>query len=183
MAVVVTAAVGAAVDWTWQIPAVFGPAVVCAALLVASEPSPRPVRNGLWLGFGAVVAAWIAMIAGAVVVLTHIELAQSRDAASAGRIDEAIDRARAARTIQPWSAEPYTQLALLEQARGDLPAAFGYLRQAEARDSEDWRLVVIEATLQRQRGDSGAAAEAIQRAQSLSPFSLVSLVEAPPGHE
>ncbi len=133
-AVVVTAAVSAAVDWTWQIPAVFGPAVVCAALLTASAPSAR-VRNGLWLGFGTVVAAWIAIIGSAVVVLTHIELDRSRDAAGAGNVDQAIDRARTARSIQPWSAEPYTQLALLEEDRGDFPAALGYLGQAQDRDS------------------------------------------------
>jgi hypothetical protein len=181
-AVVVTAAVGATIDWTWQIPAVFGPAVICAGLLAASAPS-RPVRNGLWLGFGAVVAAWMAMIAGAVVVLTEIELDRSRDAAAAGNIEQAIDRAKTAHTIQPWSAEPYTQLALLEGQRGDLPAALGYLRQAEDRDSQDWRLFVIEARLQRQSGDAVAAFEAFSHAQGLSPFSLVSLVEAPPDHE
>jgi hypothetical protein len=181
-AVVATGALGAAVDWIWQIPAVFGPAVVCAGLLVASAPSRRMVRNGLWLGFGTVVAAWIAIIGSAVVVLTEIELTRSRDAAGEGRIADAIDRARTARSIQPWSAEPYTQLALLEGQRGDLPAAFGYLRQAQERDSEDWRLVVIEARLQQQSGNHQEALGAALRAQNLCPFPLVSLADTPPDH-
>jgi hypothetical protein len=175
VAVVATGALGATVDWTWQIPAVFGPTVVCAGLLAASAPSGQ-VRNGPWLGFGTVVAAWIAMIGSAVVVLTHIELDRSRDAAGAGNIEQAIDRARTARSIQPWSAEPYTQLALLEEQRADLPAALDYLGQAQDRDSEDWRLYVIEARLHREGGDPDAGLVALYQAELLSPFPVVELV-------
>jgi hypothetical protein len=179
VAVVVAGAVGAAVDWTWEIPAVFGPAVVCAALLLASAPSRRPARDGYWLGLGTVAAAWIAMVAAGLVVLTDLELERSRDAAAADRIGEATDRARAAKTVQPWSSEPYTQLAELEAQRGDLSQALADLRQAEARDSEDWRLPLIEASLLQRRGDGAAAQSAFVRAQGLSPLPLVSVVFAP----
>ena len=81
LAVVVAGAVGAAVDWTWEIPAVYGPAVACAALLLASAPSRPLGRDGYWLGLGTVAAAWVAMVAGGLVVLTEVELSQSRDAA------------------------------------------------------------------------------------------------------
>ena len=178
MAIVATAALGAAVDWTWQIPAVFGPAVVCAGLLVASAPSARAARSGPWLGFGVLAAAWIAIVGSAIVLLTEIELSRSRDAAGDGQVAEAIDRARTARSIQPWSAEPYTQLALLEGQRRDYPAALAYLRQAQERDSEDWRLYVIEARLQRQSGNPAAGFAATVHAELFSPFSLVSLGEA-----
>ncbi len=178
LAVVVAGAVGAAVDWTWEIPAVYGPAVACAALLLVSTPSRPLGRDGYWLGLGTVAAAWVAMVAGGLVVLTEVELSQSRDAAGGDRIAEGIDRARAARTVQPWSAEPYTQLALLEQQRGDLPQAFAYLRQAEQRDSEDWRLVLIEATLQHASGNDAAARSAFARAQRRAPLSLGPVVFA-----
>jgi O-Antigen ligase len=175
-AVVAAAAIGAAVDWTWEIPAVFGPAVVCAALLTTSAPSRPLARDGYWLGLGAVAAAWVAMVAGGLVLLTELELRQSRDAAGAEDIAEAIDRAEAARTVQPWSSAPYTQLALLEQQRGDLPAALAQLREAQERDSEDWRLPFIEASLLQRSGSGAAAQVAYRRAQSLSPLSLVSVV-------
>jgi hypothetical protein len=172
IAVIAAAAIGAAVDWTWEIPAVFGPAVICAALLTASAPSRRPASDGYWLGLGTVAAAWVAMVAAGLVVLTELELRQSRDAAGSDDITAAIDRARAAKTVQPWSSEPYTQLALLEEQRGDIPAALAALRQAEDRDSEDWRLLLIEASLLRKSGDGAAAEIAFSRAQSLSPVSL-----------
>jgi hypothetical protein len=176
VAVVVAGAVGAAVDWTWEIPAVFGPAVICAALLLASSPARPLARDGYWLGLGTVAAAWIAMVAAGLVVLTDLELQQSRDAANANQIGEAIDRARAAKTVQPWSSEPYTQLAQLEADRGDLSQALAELRQAEERDSEDWRLPLIEASLLRKRGDGAASRTAFARAQSLSPLPLATSV-------
>jgi tetratricopeptide (TPR) repeat protein len=169
-AVVVAGAVGACVDWTWEIPAAFGPAVVCAGLLTASAPSRRLARDGYWLGVGAVAAAWVAMVAGALVVLGELELRQSRDAAASNRIDDAIDRARAARTVMPWSAEPYTQLALLEEQRGSMDQALSYLNKAQERDTDDWRLALIESRLQSERGDGAAAGTAFGRAHDLSPF-------------
>jgi hypothetical protein len=177
-AVAVTGAVGATVDWTWEIPAVFGPAIVCCALLAASAPSTRPPRAVPWIGFGAVIAAWIGMVAAGVVMLTHIELDRSRDAAAAGDVPTAIDRARAARAIQPWAAEPYTQLALLEAQRGDIPRALDYLKGAETRDENDWRLFAIEATLHQRTGDGAAVAADLERAQAVSPVAVGSVLGA-----
>jgi hypothetical protein len=176
LAVTLTGAIGAAVDWTWEIPAVFAPALVCAALLLASAPSRPLARDGYWLGLGTVTAAWVAMVAGGLVVLTHLELDRSREAAGANQVTEGVERARAAKTVQPWSAEPYTQLALLEEQRGDIPGALAALRQAEDRDSEDWRLPLIEARLELKRGDQTASTQAIMRARSLSPLPLDSLI-------
>jgi O-Antigen ligase len=170
IAVIAAAAVGAAVDWTWEIPAAFAPAVICAGLIAASAPRPRLRRDSYWLGAATVAAAWVAMVAGALVVLTEVELDQSRDAAAADRIGEGIHRAEQARTVMPWSAEPYTQLALLEERRGDIEAALRNLEEAESRDSEDWRLPLIEARLQATRGDELAAWMALQRSRALSPM-------------
>jgi O-Antigen ligase len=170
VAVIASAAFGAAVDWTWEIPAAFAPAVICAGLLAASAPRPRLRRDSYWLGAGTVAAAWVAMVAGALVVLAELELEQSRDAAAANRIGEGIRRAEQARTVTPWSAEPYTQLALLEERRGDIDAALRNLEEAESRDSEDWRLPLIEARLQARRGEELAARTALQRSRALSPM-------------
>jgi hypothetical protein len=170
IAVLVAAGVGAAIDWTWELPAAFGPAVICAALLTASAPALPLKRDGYWLGVATVAAAWVAMIAAALVVLAEIELRQSRSAAADDNISEGIHRANQARTVEPWSAEPYTQLALLEEERGNIPQALADLRKAESRDSGDWRLPLIEARLQQRRGDGPAARIALERAHTLSPL-------------
>ena len=97
VAVIAAAAVGAAIDWTWEIPAVFGPARGLRgppARLGAAHQRLR--RDGYWLGVGTVAAAWVAMVAGGLVVLTEIELERSRDAAAADQIADGIDRAEQA---------------------------------------------------------------------------------------
>jgi tetratricopeptide (TPR) repeat protein len=109
------------------------------------------------------------MVAGGLVVLTQIELDRSRSAAADGRIAEAIHRAEQAHTVTPWSSEPFIQLALLEQDSGNLDQALRRLKQAENRDSDDWRLPLIEASLQSQRGDGKALGAAVERSAALSP--------------
>jgi O-Antigen ligase len=169
LAVVVAGGLSAAIDWTWAIPAVFGAALVAAGLLTASAPGAALGRRGYWLGLGTIAFGWAAVIAAGLVVLTEVKLDQSRRAAAESRFDEGIERALEARTVQPWSPEPYTQLALLEEERGDYERAVERLAQAKDRDSEDWRLGVIEARLQRERGDEVAARAALERVRSLSP--------------
>lgn len=170
VAVIASAAIGAAIDWTWEIPAAFGPAVICAGLLTASAPVTRLRRDGYWLGAATVAAAWIAMVCGALVVLTQIEIERSRNAAAGGQVEAAIHRAEQARIVTPWSAEPYIQLALLEEERGRIDQALRDLRDAESRDTEDWRLPLIEARLQSRRGDTQAVRVALERSRSLSPM-------------
>jgi tetratricopeptide (TPR) repeat protein len=171
LAVLAVSGSSAAIDWTWQIPAVIAPAIVAAGLLTASGPGPRLDRHAYWLGVGTVGVAWVAMIAAGLVVLSEVNLDQSRDAAAHGRFDEGVERALEARTVEPWSPEPYTQLALLEEARGDLDQAITRIAQAESRDSEDWRLPLIEARLERAKGDRAAAREALERSRALNPLS------------
>jgi tetratricopeptide (TPR) repeat protein len=112
------------------------------------------------------------MMAAGIVVLTELKLEQSRSAAAEGRVVDAIERAMEARTVQPWSPEPYTQLALLEAARGDLDAGLARLEQAKERDSEDWRLPLLESRLLFEAGDRVAGQLAFGRARALNPRAI-----------
>jgi O-antigen ligase len=172
LAVIVTAAVGAAVDWTWQFPVVIGPAVICAALLTSSSLPKLLTGGGRRLGLAAMVAGWIALAAASMVAIGELEHSRSRDAASAGNLDSAVARARDARDVEPWSGAPYTQLALVEERRRDIPLALAYLHAAQVRDSEDWRLYLIEARLQTRLGNKPAAKRAALHARHLSGFLL-----------
>ena len=169
IAVIVAGAISAAIDWSWLIPAVLAPVAIAAGLLTASAPAGETRRDSYALGLATVALAWVAMMSAGLVVLTEVKLEQSRSAAADGRLDDAVDRALEARTVQPWSPEPYTQLALLEEERGNLDEALRRLEQAQARDSEDWRLAFTEARLHDQRGDPAAYQEAFERARALNP--------------
>ena len=120
LAVLVALGFSAAIDWTWEIPAVFAPAVASAGLLAASAPGPRLGANAYWLGLGTLAVAWVATIAAALAVLTELKLDQSRDAAAHGRIDEGIERALEARTVQPWSPGALHAARAARGARGAL---------------------------------------------------------------
>jgi hypothetical protein len=176
VAVLLTAGVGALIDWTWLIPAVIAPAVIGAGLLTAAAPGRRLRANGYWLGLATVGVAWVSILAAGLVVLTEIKLEQSRDAAAAGRIEDGIERAEEARTVQPWSSEPYTQLALLEEERGDTGHALEFLSEAQERDSLDWRLPLIEVRLHEERDDLSSARLALDRALELSPLAALQLL-------
>ncbi len=167
--VVLAAAVGAATDWTWQIPAVIAPALICAGLLAATSP-PRARAGREWMEVLTVVFACLAIGASALVLIGDVELRRSRAAAEAGRLDEAVARARDAATFEPWSASPYLQLGLLRQAQGDYPRALADVRGAQARDVDDWRLFLVEARLQRKYGDAAAGVAAFKRVRITSPY-------------
>jgi Flp pilus assembly protein TadD len=101
--------------------------------------------------------------------VTELKLSQSRRAEERGDLAEAIERAKEARTVQPWSSRPYLALAGLERERGDRSAALDHIAEAEARDSEDWHLVSVEAVLLSESGDRRAGEEAFERARALNP--------------
>ncbi len=175
VAVIVCGALGAVFDWTWEIPAVFGATVVCAALMLSSAQSPRRLRGRVWGGL-VIAAAVAAIVGGGVVVLSQQDLRLSREAAADGRIDDAIEHAKAARSVEPWAADPYVQLAQLEGQRGDLDAALAYIKQAEKRNSEDWRSRVIEVGLQERAGNVKAAQAAYIQARRMTPLPLINVV-------
>jgi hypothetical protein len=170
LAVVASAVVGAAVDWTWQIPAVVAPAVICAALLTSSAQPKLLTGGGRRLAIAALITGWIGLAAACLVAIGELELSRSRDAATSGHVESAIDRARDARSIEPWSGAPYLQLALLEERRRNLDQALADVRAASARDSEDWRLSLIEARVRQRMGDIHGRNRALRRARRQSPI-------------
>ena len=151
-------AVGAPrVDWTWEIPAVFGPAVVCAGLLaVLGAGSPArarrllagPGHGGRRLGRDGRGRPGRADEAGA-----DAEQGRGR-----GETRSTGNRPRPSRR-KPSShgrPSPTRSWRCSRSSAATSTQALAYLRQAEARDSEDWRLPLIEARLQRERGDRGS---------------------------
>ena len=127
----------AAVDWTWDLPAVFGLAVVAAALLTGpatlAGPDPGPpsrrergqarTRRGFAGGVVVLLVAWVSICASGLLLLSANSLESSRDAAERGDIEAAIDAANDAIDLQPWAAEPRTQLALVYEQAGDYQRA------------------------------------------------------------
>jgi hypothetical protein len=173
----------AAVDWIWELTAAGLVAALIAGLLtgpatetvVPNDAPPlvlhrhRSVRRFLRLGALTVL---IALIVGeSIPLLTTMKIRQSQHAVARGDLNEALDDAEGAESLQPWAASPYLQSALVYEQAGDVDAALRAIRSALSHDSSDWRLWVVATRLETKAGDIAAARESLARARELNPRS------------
>ncbi len=169
LAVLAAGMVSASIDWTWEIPAVFLPLLICAALLTGPATETFPGEGTRYpLGVATLLVGWIAIFLSGIVLLTQYKIDESRAEVRAGDLEAALGDARGASTVQPWAALPYTQQALVQELRGDIPNALQASRQARERAPDDWRLWTIEARLRRAAGDEASAQRASDRARELT---------------
>jgi O-antigen ligase len=173
-------AVAAGIDWHWEIAAFGAVFLLAAATLVAArcaQLAPLAVPGGKARGgerrFGLTVAglavAWIAAIALIGPLLVEREIEASQSAAADGEIASAVDHANTARSIEPFAASPYVQLALLAELQGDYATASQRLTQAIAREDRNWQLYYLRSRVEREAGDESAARADLERARQLNP--------------
>ena len=194
LAVLTVGFVAAAVDWTWDLPAVFGPAVLAAALLVGPATLPAdggtrtPVRMGVARsrrrfarGVAVLLVAWISICASVLLLLEDRKMQSSRSAAADGDLVAALDAANQAADLEPWAAEPRTQLALVYERRADgaAPGPEQEADLADARDEinaaidrapDDYQLYLIAARLDAKAQDLPAGIAKVDEAVRLNPL-------------
>lgn len=182
-AVVTVGALAAAVDWIWDLPAVFVPVVIAIALLTgaATRPpdpagAPAPVRGEVRSrrrfagGVAVLLVAWVAICAAGLLVLSDRALEASRDAAARGDLEGAIDAAANARDLEPWAAEPRVQLAQLYERAGDTALALETMEQAIDRAPRDFELYLALAPIQYSEGDLAGSERSLRLARILNPL-------------
>jgi hypothetical protein len=182
LAAFVTVVVAAGVDWLWQLPVIMvvGLGLLALSLVVRSarQPevmapaAPRPARRrraARRLATAVVALAVVLIWTQAIEAGSARELRASEAAAAAHRLSEAHVRALSAARLEPWSASPYLQLALVAEQRGQLPVARGWIRAALARDSGSWSLWAVSARLAAEAGAIRQARHDLARARSLNP--------------
>jgi Tfp pilus assembly protein PilF len=116
------------------------------------------------VAFGLIVAEAIPLLVG-------MEVRKSQESVNAGNLAQALDEAESARSIQPWAASPYLQLALVQELGGEIDQARGSIEKALENDESDWRLWLVAARIQTKAGDIAAARESLARARELNPKS------------
>jgi O-antigen ligase len=186
LALVAAGVFSAAIDWTWELPAVFGPVVLAAALLTGAatlrrapvgggngrpEGAPDAAAPGRSFGWGVatLLAGWVAVWTAGVLFLAEAKLDDSREAIDRGDLAGAAQDATDASTLEPWAAEPRLQLALVEERAGNLTAAREAIDEAIDRAPDDWSLWYVASRIERKAGDVEAALEAYLRARALNP--------------
>jgi O-antigen ligase/polysaccharide polymerase Wzy-like membrane protein len=177
-------AVGAAIDWMWELTVVGVIGVTCLALICGpataverSEESARTRRLGRRGVVGlraAFVAAGVAVVAAqAIPLLAQSEIRESQQAAERGDTKDALQSARAARSIQSWAASTHLQIALVEEQIGDLGAARSAIDDALERDRSDWRTWLVSARLEAKAGHPRIARERLRHARRLNSRSTL----------
>jgi len=172
-------AVGAAIDWFWEIAAVGAIFFLATGALVAARCGQLAALRAQGDGhgeqrrFGLTVAglavAWVAALALVGPLLVDREIDSSNSAAAAGNLPVAVDHADTARSIEPWAATPYLQLGLLAESQSDYATATTRLTQAIEREDHNWQLYYLRARVQHEAGDEAAAKADLAEAQRLNP--------------
>jgi O-antigen ligase len=182
-------AVAASADWMWELTIVSVVAFACLGLMAgpATAPTPPPrlarpeeeersARSPLGrytLGIAVIVGGWLLICATAIPLLAGAKLRDSESAVGRGDATAAVKDALDARTIQPWSARPYLQLALVTEQAGRLRIARSWITKAIDRSKDDWSLWLVKARIETELGEIPAARRSLDRARSLNPRSSI----------
>jgi hypothetical protein len=179
LAVVAAFLFEAGIDWMWELTAVSAVAVLGLGLLTgpATEPvvavlqgaEPRRGRPALRIAVAAI--AFGVIVAEAIPLLANMEVRKSQDSVNAGNVEQALDEAESAASIQPWAATPYLQLALVRELGGQIDEAKDSIEHALENDQSDWRLWLVAARIQTKAGDVAAARQSLAKARELNPQS------------
>jgi O-antigen ligase len=179
-AAMLTFAVGAAIDWFWEIAALGAVFFLAAGVLTSARcrqlaPSPGgdgAARDGrrFGLAIAGLAVAWIAAIALVGPLLVEHEIKASQNAAASGNLANAVEQANTARSIEPWAASPYLQLGLLAEAQGDYATATQRLTQAIDREDRNWQLYYLRSRVEQKAGDTAAVRVDLLRARRLNPL-------------
>ena len=109
------------------------------------------------------------------------DVARARQAARAGRLDEAVAGYTRAIAASPDSAFLYRELAAVERQKGDGTRALEHFRKAVALDAADATSLVQIGEILDERGDLAAAEKSYADAQALEPSDAVRVnCTAPP---
>ena len=180
IAVLAVFLVQAGVDWMWEMTAVGAFALAGAAVLWArlggEGPPPRlPVAVRVPAAAGCLLMCLV-LLPG---LVSPSLVRESQRAAAAGDLRAAAAKADDAVASSPWAATPRLQRGLVAEAAGDLRSARADMLDAIAREPDDWRLPLLLARIEAERGRPAAALRQFKRARHLRPAAAVFGPRAP----
>jgi len=169
----------AGIDWMWELTVVSVVAILALGLLTG--PATEPELSGLRavearrgrpvFRIALAAIAFGLIVAEAIPLLANMEVRKSQDSVNSGNLVEALDQAESARSIQPWAASPYLQLALVQELGGRADEALVSIETALEHDQSDWRLWLVAARIQTKAGEIADARQSLAKARELNPKS------------
>lgn len=171
--------VSAALDWTWQLPAIVAAFLLLAASILSQpgdvlqrQVGPRATRLR-----GERVALSLLALAGVLVavapVSTAVLLQRSQEQVRENDLAPALDSAAAAHRISPVTAAPLIQEAGILSLDGHPNEAVARAVEATALEPANWRNWYVLAEMQRQAGNRRDAEASMERARKLNPRSIL----------
>ena len=132
--------VHAGFEWDWEMPVVTIAGLTLASILVRSRPHPRDLAvRGAGRLTGTVSAAALATVV-AVALVGNTAVTAAERQISNGDVQQAGVEALRARTLLPWSPEPWLVLADVRARSHDPGGSRAALAAAVARDGADWTM-------------------------------------------
>ncbi|CAN5553783.1 hypothetical protein BH10ACT11_BH10ACT11_05630 [soil metagenome] len=157
-------------DWTWELPAAFGPAIVAAGLLLGPSLAPSRQAKGRWgWGLAAILVGLASIWSAGVLLLSQTKLQESQAAFAGGSLAAARAAAEDASTLQPWSSEPRLQLALIDESAGDIALARAEIQEAIGKAPNQWQLWLVATRLDVKAGRLDQARTDGARLEQLNP--------------
>jgi hypothetical protein len=181
LAAMLAFAVAAGFDWFWEIAALGAVFMLAAGAMVAARCEQLDFADRRPRRFGVAVAglalAWVAALALIGPLLVEREIDSSKAAADSGDLTSAADHAETARSIEPWAASPYLQLALVAEQAAEYPRAIEQVDKAIEREDRNWVLYALRSRFHRENGEPAAARRDFEEAQRLNPLAPAEQLE------
>lgn len=187
LAVLAVVAIGASLDWIYEVPAVFTTGVVAAAVICSGGIPRRADAGAVHWGpawrLALVPTAAASAVAAATLAVGSNQLERAEDALERGEVVEAARSARSASRFIPWSSAPELAVAEVESLAGNLGTAALSAEEATRKNPDDYRGWLLLATVRLQAGDRDAAeayfVRAVKLATQVLPRAVVELRSRP----
>ncbi|MDX6615643.1 MAG: hypothetical protein QOD60_734 [Solirubrobacterales bacterium] len=183
-------AIGAGIDWAWELSVIPVAFMILAAGLLSprtyEERSARTThrrrrRRRTRLSMASLRDARVVLgalaIAGLILIAIPLRGADALDAsqraAGAGDLSKALADARTAHNRQPYAASPLLQEALVLELMKNYSAATQQARLATIAEATNWRTWLTLSRIQAEAGNPSAAVSAYEKARSLNPRSPI----------
>ena len=169
-------AAAAAIDWAWELT-VLPVAFLLLAAAVVARPSRDEVtrtEGGIAPGLARFVMPALA-VAGGIAILIPMAgseaIRDSQASVTAQNLPGALGDARTAGDIEPFSASPSLQQALVLELQGDVDGAVAAARQATEDEPTNWRTWLVLSRLEAKNDNPAESVAAYREARDLNPNS------------
>jgi hypothetical protein len=167
--------VSAMFDWIWLIPVLPIIFLLLASVLVTTDIRRPENQQAYRWGPRVAMAAGclVAIIAISIPLASAVLVDESEADFESGNLQTALVAARNAAAVQPSTAKPHLQAALILEEIGNTNAAIREARIATSKEPVNWRNWLIRSRLEGLSGQTSESVRSYQKASQLNRLSPI----------